>query len=150
MVAKLLDAAGVSGVPIGKGCDNEPAKAGNQAFEGEPDLAQSPWVEEYNLPAYSGAVHEDGVAELIRLVMSSPEPLTLIAIGPLGNIAEALQREPRIAHNLHFVGMHGAVYTHYGGKPVDPVKGCESGMHAVSDCVTSNCRSTHSRHRHAG
>ena len=36
LVAKLLDAAGVAGVPIGKGCDNEAAKAGNQAFEGEP------------------------------------------------------------------------------------------------------------------
>jgi inosine-uridine nucleoside N-ribohydrolase len=138
LVAKLLDAAGVTGVPIGKGCDNEAAKAGNQAFEGEPDLAQSPWVTDYDLAAYSGAVHEDGVGELIRMVMASPEPLTLIAIGPLGNIGEALLREPRIAQKLHFVGMHGAVYTGYGGRPVDPVKGCEC-LHAFTISLSLPC-----------
>jgi inosine-uridine nucleoside N-ribohydrolase len=119
MVAKLLDAAEVSGVPIGKGCDEEPAKPGNAAFEGAlPELAQSPWVADYDLGRYSGEVFDDGVGELIRIVMASDEPLTLIAIGPLGNVGEALSREPRIAQNLHFVGMHGAIYAGYRGQPV--------------------------------
>jgi inosine-uridine nucleoside N-ribohydrolase len=119
MVAKLLDAAEVSGVPIGKGCDDEPAKVGNAAFEGVlPELAQSPWVADYDLGGYSGEVFDDGVGELIRIVMTSNEPLTLIAIGPLGNVGEALRREPQIAQKLHFVGMHGAIYTGYGGRPV--------------------------------
>ena len=43
--------------------------------------------------------------------MASEEPLTVIAIGPLGNIGEALSREPRIAPKLHFVA--GAVYRGY-------------------------------------
>lgn len=120
MVAKLFDVAGVSGVPIGMGCDDEPAKAGNKAFEGKlPALAQSPWIEDYgDLDDYSGEVFHDGVGELIRIVMASDQPLTLIAIGPLGNIGEALLREPRIAQKLHFVGMHGAIYTGYGGRAV--------------------------------
>ena len=73
------------------------------------------------------------------MVMASPEPLTLIAIGPLGNIGEALLREPRIAQKLHFVGMHGAVYTGYGGRPVDPVKGCECLLHAFMISLSLPC-----------
>lgn len=120
MVAKLLDTAGLVGVPIGKGCDDKPAKPWH-TFEREgeiPQLAQSPWVADYDLDAYSGEVFDDGVGALIRIVMASDEPLTLIAIGPLGNIGEALRREPRIAQKLHFVGMHGAIYTGYGGRTV--------------------------------
>ena len=121
MVAKLLDTAGLVGVPIGKGCDDKPAQPWH-TFEGEgrelPELAQSPWVADYDLDAYSGEVFEDGVGALIQIVMASDEPLTLIAIGPLGNIGEALRREPRIAQKLHFVGMHGAIYTGYGGRAV--------------------------------
>ena len=47
--------------------------------------------------------------------MSSPEPVTLICIGPVPNVAAALEREPRIAENARFVGMHGSVRLGYGG-----------------------------------
>ena len=130
IVAKMLEIGGQGGVPIGLGCDEQPARAGT-AFEGEPELAHGPWVDGYDLSAYAGEVHEDGVGELVRMVMASEEPLTVIAIGPLGNIGEALSREPRIAPKLHFVGMQGAVYRGYAsskyprGRPVDPVKGWE-------------------------
>jgi inosine-uridine nucleoside N-ribohydrolase len=49
--------------------------------------------------------------------MTSPEPVTLICIGPVPNIAAALRREPRIAHQARFVGMHGSVCIGYGGSP---------------------------------
>ncbi|MGI6299756.1 MAG: nucleoside hydrolase [Verrucomicrobiota bacterium] len=42
--------------------------------------------------------------------------MTVIAVGPLPNIAEALKREPRIAKKAKFVGMHGSVRRGYGGK----------------------------------
>jgi inosine-uridine nucleoside N-ribohydrolase len=41
--------------------------------------------------------------------------MTLIAVGPLPNVAAALQREPRIAEKARFVGMHGSVRLGYGG-----------------------------------
>jgi len=49
------------------------------------------------------------------VIMASDRPVTLIAIGPLPNVAEALRREPRIAQRARFVGMHGSVRRGYGG-----------------------------------
>jgi inosine-uridine nucleoside N-ribohydrolase len=46
--------------------------------------------------------------------MGSPEPVTLLCIGPLPNIAAALEREPEIARWARFVGMHGSVRLGYG------------------------------------
>ena len=37
--------------------------------------------------------------------MNSRQPVTLICIGPMPNIAEALRREPRIAQHTRFVGI---------------------------------------------
>ena len=42
---------------------------------------------------------------------------TLISIGPLPNIAAALEREPKIAARTRFVGMHGSVRRNYRGLP---------------------------------
>ena len=43
--------------------------------------------------------------------------MTLICIGPVPNIAEALRREPRIAERARFVGMYGSVHVGYGNSP---------------------------------
>ena len=48
--------------------------------------------------------------------MKSPQRVTIIAVGPLPNVAAALQREPRIAEKADFIGMHGSIYKGYGGK----------------------------------
>jgi len=47
--------------------------------------------------------------------MKSRKPIKVVAVGPLPNIAAALEREPRIAEKAEFVGMHGSVYRGYGG-----------------------------------
>ena len=47
--------------------------------------------------------------------MKSPKPIKLIAVGPLPNVAAALEREPRIARKAEFVGMHGSIRRGYGG-----------------------------------
>ncbi len=47
---------------------------------------------------------------IVRHVMSSPGKIHLIAIGPLTNIALAIQKEPRLAQNLaHLTVMGGVV-----------------------------------------
>jgi inosine-uridine nucleoside N-ribohydrolase len=56
------------------------------------------------------------VQALIDTVMNSPEPVTIVAIGPVPTLAAALEREPRIAQKARFVGMHGSVRLGYSGK----------------------------------
>jgi inosine-uridine nucleoside N-ribohydrolase len=102
---KLLEIAGRTDVPVGVG----------SLFEGRRATPQGPWVEGYDLSGYPGTVFEDGVGAIIHTIMNAPEPITLVCIGPVPNIGEALEREPRIAGKARFVGMHGSVYKGYGG-----------------------------------
>ncbi len=106
LIAKMLDVAGRTDIPVGVGI--------RQSEELGP---QGEWIEDYQLSDYPGEVRPDGVDAIIRTIMDSPETITLICIGPMGNIAEALRREPAIAAKSKFVGMHGSVYIGYGGSP---------------------------------
>lgn len=105
LIAKILETDKRTDVAIGVGV-HAGAKDGF--------LHQSRWIEGYELKNYPGKVYPDGVQALIDLVMASPEPVTLICIGPTPNIAEALKREPRIAQKARFVGMYGSVRLGYG------------------------------------
>ena len=105
IVAKLLEIAGRTDVPVGLGLP-----------QGQEEGAQAPWVADYALARYPGRVCEDGVEALIEVVLSSPQPVTIISIGPLPNISAALTCEPRIAERARFVGMHGSIFREYAGK----------------------------------
>ena len=109
IAAKMLEAAGRTDVPVGIGLDQGPMPAEVSNL--------IPWVAGYDLAKYPGRVHEDGIQALIDLVMTSPEPVTIIAIGAVPNLARALQREPRIAAKCRFVGMHGSFDKGYGDSP---------------------------------
>ena len=106
LLAKLLELTGRTDVPIGIGVGRED-KTG----------LQSGWVGDYQLKDYPGVVHEDGVQAIIDTIHASPEPVTLLCIGPVPNIAEALRRDPSIVDNARFVGMFGSVYKGYAGEP---------------------------------
>lgn len=105
LIAKLLETAGRTDIPVGVGVGDD------RKVEGR----QDEWLKGYDLASYPGKVHEDGVQAMIDTIMKSPEPITLIAVGPLPNIKVALEREPRIAEKARFVGMHGSVRKGYGG-----------------------------------
>ena len=107
VLARFLERVGRSDVPVGVGLDIEPRGEGGQAA----------WVKGYELKSYPGKVYADGVQALIDTIMNSKQPVTLICIGPMPNIAAALGREPRIAQRARFVGMYGSVRIGYGGKP---------------------------------
>jgi inosine-uridine nucleoside N-ribohydrolase len=107
LLAKLLEAAARADVAVGLGVE----------FEAKQKTRQEKWIEDYNLDRYPGKVHRDGVQAIIDTILASKEPVTLICIGPVPNIAEALRREPRIAERARFVGMHGSVRVGYGGAP---------------------------------
>jgi len=98
IAAKMLEAAGRTDVPVGVGI-----------HLGDSTDRQAPWVKGYDLATYPGTVHQDGVGAMIDTIMDSPEPITLLCIGPVPNIAAALEREPRIAGRARFVGMHGCL-----------------------------------------
>ena len=105
VVAKFLDETGYAKIPVGIGVKQR--DGGHRHTD---------WAKDYDLASYLGGVHKDGVGALIDVVMTSPQRVTIIAIGPLPNIGAALQREPRIAEKADFIGMHGSIYKGYGGK----------------------------------
>jgi inosine-uridine nucleoside N-ribohydrolase len=105
LLAKILEKAGRSDVPVGIGIEANPRGDGPQAD----------WVRDYDLNRYPGHIHPDGIRAMIDVIMKSAEPVTLIAIGPVENVGAALKLEPRIAQKARFVGMHGSVRIGYGG-----------------------------------
>jgi len=108
LIAKLLEIAGRTDVPVGVGIP------GQKPSYDEPQRA---WVEGYDLNDYPGRIYPDGIEAIIDTLNSSPEPVTLICIGPVTNIAEVLRRDAGVAWKAHFVGMHGSIRRGYGGKP---------------------------------
>lgn len=106
IMAKMMDVFGRSDMPIGIGRkpDNRP---GNQ----------SEWIEDYKLSQYKGPIREDGVQAIIDTIHASPDPVTVIAVGGVPNVAAALQRDPTIVRNARFVGMHGSIYRGYSNNP---------------------------------
>ena len=100
LIGRMLEIAERTDLPIGVGMHRDNVYTRPR---------QAPWVEDYNLSRYPGTVYEDGVEALIQTIMQSPESLTLICVGPLPNIAAALEREPGIAERTRFVGMHGCI-----------------------------------------
>jgi len=104
IVAKILEIAGRTDIPVGIGIRQN--KSGHR---------QRAWVKDYKLSSYPGTVYQDGVQAIIDTIMKSPKPITLAAVGPLPNIGAALKREPRIAKKAKFVGMHGSIRKGYGG-----------------------------------
>jgi len=106
LVARVLELAGRTDIPIGIGIK-----------ENDDPGPQAEWVKGYDLAKYPGRVLKDGVQALIDTIMASPEPVTLIAIGPPPNLKAALEREPRIAGKLRLAGMYGSIHRGYDGKP---------------------------------
>jgi len=107
LCAKLLDLADRTDVVVGAGITDWPDRT---------VYSQRAWVDDYSLSAYKNYT-QDGVGRFIRLVEESPEPVTLIAIGPTTSLAEALRRNPKIAEKIHLKGMFGSIRKDYSGKP---------------------------------
>jgi inosine-uridine nucleoside N-ribohydrolase len=107
LVAKILQTAGRTDIPIGTGIAT-----------GGSGTNQDQWVKDFNLPNYAGKIYPDGVQAMIDTIMKSPEPITLISIGSLPNVAAALEREPNIVKKARFVGMHGSIRFTVDSKPI--------------------------------
>ena len=133
LLAKFLKTVQRSEVPIGAGLDIQPRGEGPQAA----------WLKGFELSAYPGKVYADGVQAIIDTVQASKEPVTIISIGPMPNVAAALAREPKIAHRARLAGMYGSVRLGYNGSKTvcaewnvkaDP-KACQKAFAAPWDIV---------------
>jgi len=98
LAAKLLEACGRSDIPVAVGMNR-----------GDEPGPQSAWVGDYRLEGYPGTVYRDGVDAIVRIINESPEPVTLVAIGGVPNLAAVLERDPGVVHNARFIGMHGCI-----------------------------------------
>jgi inosine-uridine nucleoside N-ribohydrolase len=104
----ILATLGVDGVPVT--CGRDEPLAGTHAFPAE-------WREAAD-GAYGLALERRGVSmpaedapALIRSLAASTEPpITVLALGPLTNVAEALQADPELAGQIErIVAMAGAI-----------------------------------------
>jgi inosine-uridine nucleoside N-ribohydrolase len=106
LVAKMLQSMDRTDIPIGIGIplDDNPH-------------THNAWLDNFDLGQYSGTLIRDGVGAICETIMVAESKVSLICIGPLPNIAAALQRQPAICDNAKFVGMHGSIYRGYLDAP---------------------------------
>lgn len=100
----LIELGGAPDLPVAAGCTvpllRPPFTAPETHGMGGLGYARLP-------PAKATPVAEHGVDLLIREIMAAPGEVTLVAVGPLTNLALALRKEPRIAgavRELIFMG----------------------------------------------
>ena len=104
IIAKLLTVADRTDIPVGLGEGGRGGAGGQQL-----------WVKDYKLSDYPGKIYQDGAGAVIGVINRSPQPVTVISVGPLHTMAEVLKRDPRIPTKASFAGMFGSVRKGYGG-----------------------------------
>jgi purine nucleosidase len=85
-----------------------------------PSPASPAGAERFDPPAAQGTVPVPAAVAIVERVMREPGELTLVAIGPLTNVALALALEPRIARSLREIVVMGGVFLGHTGVGVMP------------------------------
>src|SRR5262245_53313506 len=108
---KVLEVAGRTDVPVARGCERPLVEPYRDAAEvhGDDGLGNSGYP-----GASVQASGEHAVDQMIRVAHDNPGEVTLVAVGPLTNVAVALRREPRLPGLLRNVVVMGGAFTHAG------------------------------------
>ena len=109
----ILELAGANHIPLAKGCDLPLVQASLLAPEthGDQGLGYA------KLPApQSKPTGQHGCDFLIDQILSNPGEMTLVAIGPLTNVALAIRKEPRVVNALKELIIMGGAIRHEGNQ----------------------------------
>lgn len=106
IIAKFLENVGRADIPIGVGIDKKGPKGPFRK-----------WVGNYNLSEYAGEIYEDGISAMISMITESSQKVSIIGLGPLTNIAQALKEDSSLVNNSRFIGMQGGIRTFYEDLP---------------------------------
>lgn len=107
----LIALAGYAPVPVA--CGRETPLAGNHAFPDSWRVAADTFMSTgLALPEGQNPASEKTAVDLLAsTIQASPQKVTLLALGPLTNIAELLQTTPAVAENIRLIyAMAGAVH----------------------------------------
>lgn len=107
----ILELAKASHVPVFKGCDVPLVKDSLLGPEthGDTGLGYAKLPDPQTQPKI-----QHGSDYLIEQIMSRPGEVTLVALGPLTNVAIAIRKEPRIVQNVKEVFIMGGAIQHPG------------------------------------
>ncbi len=101
----LVALAGRSGIPVA--CGRETPLEGNHVFPEDwrtnADTMSGLALPQVELPAGD----EDAVELLTRLALESPRRVSILTLGPLTNLAEAVQQEPALVEHVETVVIMG-------------------------------------------
>ncbi|HLO15160.1 MAG TPA: nucleoside hydrolase, partial [Anaerolineales bacterium] len=107
----VLELANAGHIPVAKGCDLPLVQPSLLAPEthGDTGLGYAKLPEPQFKP-----IGQRGIDFLIEKILSAPGEITLVAIGPLTNVALAIRQEPRIAEALKELIIMGGAIRHEG------------------------------------
>ncbi len=107
----ILELAKAGHVPVYKGCEIPLVQPSMLS----PETHGNTGLGYANLSApQNQARAQHGCDYLIEQIMSHPKEITLVAIGPLTNVALAIRKEPRIVENVKEVFIMGGAIRHQG------------------------------------
>jgi pyrimidine-specific ribonucleoside hydrolase len=101
---RLVALAGEKDIPAA--CGRETPLAGDQVFP-EDWRTRADTLNGLDAPEVEPPTEGDAVEMLITLIKDSSEPVTLLTLGPLTNLAEAVQADPAIHENIQQIYMMG-------------------------------------------
>lgn len=111
----LLDFAGRPDIPVAKGAGVPlviPPHPTGEFVHGDDAMGNIGWHTQTN--PEMRAVEPHAAQFIVEQVMANPGQITLVPVGPLTNLALALQLEPRIAKHVKEVVMMGGSVLHAG------------------------------------
>ncbi|NES66871.1 MAG: nucleoside hydrolase, partial [Okeania sp. SIO2D1] len=119
-VELMLGRLGVTGIPVGVG-RSDPLEGNNVFPDFIRDASDTFWAPFVTLPDEAPPVETSSAPELIvETINNSPEPVAILATGPLTNIAEALRIDPTIVDNISVLQIMGGAVFVEGNLPVLP------------------------------
>lgn len=102
LTAELVRRLGIDGVPVVKGA---------AASFTHPEVTRVPADEVLALaPDLPAPAEGYAAVEIVRHVMANPGEITIVAIGPLTNVAAALLLEPRLSANVAEIVIMGGIF----------------------------------------